>query len=140
MRKLPWVVLAASAGVVIACSDRSPVAAGGSVPRGTWGSDAASLTVRDTSAALEVVTSGACYGSYGEAEGPLPAPTFDVPGTYNQLTGAYPGVVTHAARFSGTVQGQSLSIRITVPALQQVYGPYSLTLGLDQAWNACLYP
>lgn len=139
MRKLPWVVLA-SAGVIAACSDRPPVAPGGSLPRGTWASDVTSLTIQDTSAILKVATSAACYGSYGEVDQPIPAPTFDVPGTYHQLTGAYPGQITYAARLSGAVQGQHLSITITVPALQQAYGPYGLTFGLNQTWNACLYP
>jgi hypothetical protein len=107
---------------------------------GRWGSDQASLTLADSGGSLYVLASGGCYGSYGDFDQSLPEGGFSVPGTYTQLTGAYPGMIRYPALFSGTIEARQLSITVTVPALQGAIGPFTLTRGVTRAWPACLYP
>ena len=33
-----------------------------------------------------------------------------------------------------------MTLSISVPALQQILGPFSLTLGVVKTWPVCLYP
>ena len=112
----------------------------GFVPPGTWGSEKASLTVTTTGATLEILASGGCFGSYGEMPQPIPNGPFSIAGTYTQLIGAYPGRIQYAAQFSGVVEGNRMSIAITVPALPQILGPFQLSDGVNNVWSPCLYP
>lgn len=105
-----------------------------------WGSNEAGLTVADSRATLQILASGGCYGSYGEIDQPIPSGTFTLSGTYTQLTGVYPGSVQYAAQYVGTVAGRHMTLSITVPALQQLLGPFSLTQGVAKTWPPCLYP
>jgi hypothetical protein len=106
---------------------------------GPWGSNQASLAVSDTGASL-LIQAGGCYGSYGEIARPLPGSTFDLGGTYTQLTGAYPGKTQYAAQFTGSVSGTQMTLTVTVPALQDAIGPFTLVRGVTTTWTACLYP
>ena len=116
----------------------------GFVQPGVWGSENASLTITKDSATLALLASalptGGCFGSYGEITQPIPNGNFSIAGTYTQLMGAYPGKVEYAARYSGVVEGNRMSIAIAVPALQQAFGPFLLTAGVNNAWTPCLYP
>ena len=107
---------------------------------GTWGSSQASLTVADTGASLLILASGNCYGSFAEVAGPLATPAFDLPGSYTQLTGAFPGKIEYPAQVSGAVAGEQMTLTVTVPSLHQAFGPYFLTHGVHQTWPACAYP
>lgn len=173
MRRTSFLLLMASVGITLACSDRSPTSpemttirnatesAGvsplktdgrgrhvivvpprgdGFVRPGTWGSEKASLAVAATGATLEILASGGCYGSYGETAQPIPNGPFSISGTFTQLTGVYPGKIEYAAQLSGVVEGNSMSIAITVPALPATYGPFALAEGVANAWSRCLYP
>ena len=71
---------------------------------------------------------------------PIPKGAFSIAGTYTQLMGAYPGKIEYAARCSGVVEGNRMSIAIAVPALQQTFGPFLLIVGVSNAWSPCLYP
>jgi hypothetical protein len=71
---------------------------------------------------------------------PIPNGSFSIDGTYTQLTGAYPGKIEYAARYSGIVEGNRIAIAISVPALQQGFGPFQLAAGLNNAWSPCLFP
>lgn len=114
------------------------------VQPGVWGSENAGLTVTKGSAALDILSStlpeGGCFGSYGEMTQPIPNGAFSIAGTYTQLIGAYPGKIQYAAQYSGLVAGNTLSITITVPALEQTFGPFRLTHGVNNAWSPCMYP
>ena len=118
----------------VGCSASSPDQAA------EWGSNQATLTVVDTSSTLRILASGGCYGSYGEFAQRMPSGAFTIPGTYTQLGGAYPGMVQYAAQFTGTLSGTHLSLSVTVPDLQQTFGPYHLTEGVTHQWSACAYP
>jgi hypothetical protein len=107
---------------------------------GVWGSEKASLTITKPGATLDILASGGCFGSYGEMTQPIPNGLFSIAGTYTQLMGAYPGKVQYTAHYSGVVEGNRMSLTITVPALQQAFGPFKLTDGVNNAWSPCLYP
>lgn len=139
MRTISFLFLAGLIAIAPACSDRLSTSTNESVQRGTWGSNTASLTIGDSSATLQILN-GNCYGVYGQIDQPIVTGHFDLPGTYTQLIGAYPGKVQYPAQYSGTVAGNQLSIAVTVPALQVTFGPFSLTYGMNSAWTPCLYP
>lgn len=105
-----------------------------------WGSSQVSLTVAESSATLQLLAAGGCYGSYGEIPEPIPPGSFSLPGTYTQLTGVYPGRVQYPAQYVGAVAGRHLTLTISVPGLQQTLGPFRLTYGVAKSWPACLYP
>lgn len=161
-------ILAAAAG----CSDRLPTAPASSAasgvesasaspgrsrgtivipPRGiegarfgTWGSDAASLTVEPAGGTLRVFGSAflgvGCYGGLGEVPRSIPAGHFVLPGTFVQLTGVYPGRIEYQAEYDGVIDGDVMTLTITVPSLPRVLGPYRLVYGAGNAWVRCLYP
>jgi hypothetical protein len=114
------------------------------VQPGVWGSEKASLTITKDSATLEILSltlpTGGCFGAYGEITQPIPNGPFSIAGTYTQLMGVYPGKIQYAAQCSGFVEANRMSITITVPALQQPFGPFLLTNGVNNAWSPCLYP
>ena len=116
----------------------------GSLPPGVWGSDKASLTIKEGGATLDILSlilpDGGCFGAYGEIGQPIPNGRFSLAGTYTQLIGAFPGKIQYAAQYSGVVEGNKMSITISVPALQQSFGPFLLTLGVKNAWSPCMYP
>ena len=129
--------LAASFGLALtiaACASTAPD------QPAVWGSSEATLTIAETGATLRILASGGCYGSYGDIEQPIPSGAFTLSGTYTQLMGAYPGRVQYPAQYIGTVAGRHMTLAITVPALQQHLGPFSLIYGVAQSWPACLYP
>jgi hypothetical protein len=125
---------------VVVVSPRSD----GFVQPGVWGSENASLTIGNDGAKLDLLSltlpTGGCFGAYGEMTQPIPNGNFSIAGTYTQLMGAYPGKIEYLARYSGVVQGNRMSIAIAVPALQQAFGPFLLTVGVNNAWSPCLYP
>lgn len=125
-------VLALSSG---ACASTVP-----DPPTTAWGSNKASLTSAQGTATIQILASGGCYGSLGEIDQPIPFSSFTLPGTYTQLMGVYPGSVQYDAQYVGTVAGRHMTLSISIPALQQVLGPFSLTLGVVTTWPACLYP
>ena len=137
MRARLFLPLIASVAIGGGCSNRAPTSANNP---GMWGSNEASLIVGDSVATLQILASGGCYGSYGNIGVPIPTGSFSVAGTYTQLTGVYPGKVQYDAQYSGSVSGRKMSITIAVPGLQRTLGPYALTYGVKNTWNACLYP
>jgi hypothetical protein len=121
-----------------------PPRSDGFILPGVWGSENASLTITRDGAKLDLLSSpfpnGGCFGAFGEMAQPIPKGAFSIAGTYTQLMGVYPGKIEYAARCSGVVEGSRMSIAIAVPALQQTFGPFLLTVGVSNAWSPCLYP
>jgi len=66
--------------------------------------------------------------------------SFALAGTYTQLIGAYPGSVQYESEYDGSISGSTMTLSISVPALQQTLGPFHLTAGVTSAWSPCLYP
>ena len=116
----------------------------GVLPPGVWGSEKASLMTKGASATVEIFSlalpPSGCFGSYGDIAQEIPNGHFSLPGTYTQLTGAYPGKMEYPAQFSGFVEGTAMTITITVSGLPQVLGPFVLTNGVTNAWEPCHYP
>ena len=111
---------------------------------GTWGSETASLTIEPAGGALRVFGSafpgGGCYGGLGDVPRSIPAGHFTLPGTFVQLTGVYPGRIEYQAEYDGVIDGDVMTLTITVPSLPRVLGPYHLVFGVGNAWTPCLYP
>jgi hypothetical protein len=111
---------------------------------GVWGSEKASVKIKGGSATVEIfalaLPLGGCFGSYGDIAQEIPNGHFSLPGTYTQLTGAYPGKIQYPAQFSGVVEGTAMTLTITVAGLPQVLGPFVLTYGVTNTWGPCLYP
>jgi hypothetical protein len=105
-----------------------------------WSSNEVSLTIAESSATLQILASGGCYGSYGEIDRAIPPGSFTLTGTYTQLTGVYPGSIQYTAQYVGTVAGRHMTLTINIPDLQQTLGPFSLTYGVAKTWPACHYP
>ena len=128
------IAIGVALAVTVACSATSP-----SKPD-QWRSDQASLSLSDTTSTLLILASGDCVGSYGDFNGDIPSGHFDIPGTYTQLTGVYPGKIDYPAQFSGSRAASAISITVTVPALQSSFGPFTLAPGALPDWQQCLYP
>jgi hypothetical protein len=105
-----------------------------------WGSDAADLAVRADGSTLRLLASGGCVGSYVDAAVPITSLSFDLPGTFTQLTGVFPGRVTHTAQITRTLRGTLMRLTVAVPSLSRVIGPLDLTRGVSHNWPNCQYP
>ncbi|MEP7002340.1 MAG: hypothetical protein ABI969_17760 [bacterium] len=105
-----------------------------------WSSDQANVVIGGNTTTVQVLASGGCYGSYGVIEQVIPPGAFTLPGTFTQLTGAYPGHVEYAAEYSGTVADNAMTLTIGIPAQRRTIGPFQLTAGVGKTWSACLYP
>jgi hypothetical protein len=136
MHKTSFLFLAALIGIPLACSNGLPTSA---VQRGMWGSDKASITIKDSGATLQILHDN-CYGAYGQIDQPIVTGRFDLSGTYTQLMGVYPGKMEYPAQYSGTVAGNQMSLTVTVAALQVTFGPFTLTYGMNNTWTPCFYP
>lgn len=111
-----------------------------SLPPGVWGSDDANLVIAQDGATIQILSSGNCYGVYGEIRRSIPEGRFDLPGIHTQLIGAYPGMISYAAQYSGIVQGGRMSMTVFVPELGKTFGPFLLVSGIHHSWSRCLYP
>jgi hypothetical protein len=174
MRRALRLVLTATIGTAMACSDRFPtapsigapaatesapssaaapagrtrhtvvVAPRSADPVGVWGSDQATLRVKETGGTIDILAltlpAGGCFGTYGEIAQPIPKGRFTLAGTYTQLLGVYPGKMDYPAQFSGSVEGNTMTIIISVPSQQRSVGPFVLTYGVNNTWTPCLYP
>jgi hypothetical protein len=110
------------------------------LPPANWGSDQVSLTITDGTGTIRLLSSGSCYGAYGEITQIAPTGTFSRSGNFTQLMGAFPGKLEYSAEYHGTVSGGVMTLGITIPALQQTLGPFHLTAGVTSTWTACLFP
>ena len=136
MRHRRVVPLIAALGLALgfsACSSTSP-----SEPA-VWGSAQALLKVEGGSATLRIFDGG-CYGSFGSITQPIRTGSFDLPGTFTQLMGVFPGSIQYDAQFTGTVAGKRIVLTVTVPARQLTLGPFNLTYGVGEELRNCLYP
>jgi hypothetical protein len=106
----------------------------------TWGSPEASVRITGDQATIQLMAAGGCYGSYGNIDEALPSGSFALSGSYTQLMGVYPGSIQYPAQYAGTIAGNTMTLSISVPALQQTLGPFHLAAGVTSSWSPCLYP
>lgn len=127
-------LLASAALALAACNSTGPEQSS------LWGSEQASLQVKQSGATLQILGGQGCYGASAEISGALGSSSFTLPGTYTQLMGVYPGYVSYPAQFSGSMLHGAISLTVAIPSTQQTLGPYLLSHGEGRTWPACLYP
>jgi len=101
---------------------------------GTWGGDNAGLIATDASAHVHI---GCTLGDTNAQIRPDAYGRFDVTGKYN--IDAYPvdrGIL-HPARFSGSVNGNELTLTVTLTDTGAQYGPVTLTRGKEPKMGPC---
>ncbi|HET9985335.1 MAG TPA: hypothetical protein VFQ38_17170 [Longimicrobiales bacterium] len=122
-------VLAATAAGLGGCTGRSGPTEPGRLAPGVWGADGANLTVASDHALLEL----SC--AQGTITGPLvvgEAGAVQADGTFGRVGGAPPpdGIFpSYAARYTGRLAGDALTLSILVPATAQELGPFVLRKG-----------
>ena len=108
------------------------------VPIGIWGGEHASLTLAAAGATIE----------FDCAHGTLPAPialtdgAFDAPGDYFPERGGPiridDPVVRRSARYSGSITGRTMSLRVRLIEPSEDVGTFTLTLGASGRVFKCL--
>lgn len=101
---------------------------------GTWGGEDAGLIASDTSAHVHI---GCTLGDTDSPIHPLADGSFDAPGTYN--VDAFPidrGIV-HPARFTGRVDGDQMTLSVTLTDTGRQLGPVTLTRGKEPKMGPC---
>jgi hypothetical protein len=111
----------------------------GPVPEGVWGGEQASLTINRDGGLIQLFCA---FGSIDQAIVTDQSGRFDVGGTQTPMMGALPigGLPRHPARYAGTTDGRTMTLRITVPDLQQTLGPFSLVYGVNSSLTPCMVP
>lgn len=101
---------------------------------GTWGGENAGLVATDTSAHVHI----GC--TLGEASGPIRPDAdgrFEATGTYN--VDAYPvdRGITHPARFTGRITGNSMTLTVALTDTARTLGPVTLIYGKEPKMGPC---
>jgi len=101
---------------------------------GTWGGDNAGLIVSNTDVHIHI----GC--TLGDALGPIRPDAngqFEATGTYN--VDAYPidRGITHPARFTGQIVGQTMTLTVTLTDTARVLGPVKLVYGTEPKMGPC---
>ena len=101
---------------------------------GTWGGDNAGLIVTSNDVHVHI----GC--TLGDAVGPIHPDAngrFEVSGTYN--VDAYPvdRGITHPARFTGQIVGQTMTLTVSLTDIPRVLGPVTLTYGKEPKMGPC---
>jgi hypothetical protein len=102
--------------------------------RGTFGGDNAGLMADDTSAHVHI---GCTYGNVHQPIVLDPGSRFDVAGEQN-IT-AYPidlGIF-HPARFTGSVDGRTMTLRVTLTDTAVTLGPVMLKFNEEPKMGSC---
>src|SRR5678810_901191 len=118
--------------IAVACYS-SPSGPVGAIS-GTWGGDNAGLIATDSSAHVHI---GCTLGDTNTQIRPDSYGRFDVTGKYN--VDAYPvdrGIL-HPARFTGSIDGNELTLTVTLTDTGAQYGPVTLTRGKEPKMGPC---
>lgn len=128
-RHLGWMVLVGALATTVYSGCQSPVAAGGVMLTGQWGSEQGRFTATQASTAFN----GAC-GSGNTIE-PI---MLDKKGRFD-LTGLYgaAGTAQGAARFRGTVGSKTLTLRVLKSDSTEAVASIVLNLGQQPALATC---
>jgi hypothetical protein len=132
-------LLAALATVVAACSSTTELPPGdGKIALGTWGGDTAGMIVSDTSLHLHI---GCTFGDVSGRVTLDASGRFDVTGSY--LIHAFPIAIgpTMPARFTGRLDGSTLTVTATVTDTIQkqtaVLGPVTVVYKREPKMRVC---
>jgi hypothetical protein len=142
VRALVGGAVAAAVAILGACG-HSTTPTGGSaldaVPIGTWGDDHAGLMVGEVAASAEFDC------AHGQINGAMTLDAmsrFDVSGTYTQEGGPVanppPPADVHPARYTGSTDGHTLILNVTLTDTGEALGPYTLTFGNPPRLVKCL--
>jgi hypothetical protein len=101
---------------------------------GTWGGDNAGMIVNGNDVHVHI----GC--TLGDAVGPIHPDEnghFEVSGTYN--VDAYPvnRGINHPANFSGQIDGQTMTLTVSLTDTARVLGPVSLVYGKEPTMGPC---
>jgi hypothetical protein len=110
------------------------------VPIGTWGGEHAGLMVGEVGASAEF---DCAHGATSGAMTLDAASRFDVAGTYTREHGGPvqnppPPPDIHPARYTGSTDGRTLILTVTLGDTGDVFGPYTLTFGAQPRLLKCL--
>lgn len=112
-----------------ACGAESPTAPDSTLDTGAWGGEHVLLSITASGATVEFDCAHAVIAQAITLKGG----TFDVPGDYFPEHGGPvredEPTVQVPSRFSGTVNGKSMTLRVTAIATGQDLGTFSLTNG-----------
>ena len=128
-RHLGWMVLVGALAATVYSACQSPVAAGGIMLTGQWGSEQGRFTATQVSTSFN----GAC-GS-GSTLDPIMLDKkgrFDLKGSYGAA-----GTAQSEARFRGSVGSKTLTLRVQRADSSEAVAPIVLNLGQQPALATC---
>ena len=109
------------------------------VLQGVWGGDQAGVTISRGGGSVQI------FCAFGSISQPVVANArgqFDVAGTFTPMSGVPPigGIPRYPARYSGTTDGHTMTLRITVSDLRLNAGPFTLVHGVPSGLSPCMLP
>lgn len=123
--------------VAAGCSNPTTVA--GPLSPGPWGGEHITLLVREDGASAELDCAAGQVNErlVADEEGRVTAVGTFTPGTGGPVHEDRPPP-TYTARYEGVLEGGTLTLRIVVPDLDQVVGPFTLRHGEEGRLLRCL--
>jgi hypothetical protein len=108
------------------------------VPAGTWGGPEVQVAVTSQGTTTQFVCA---HGTIDQLIAPDVNGNFSASGTYVYEHPAtivgQPNSDSHAARYDGELSGTTMRVSVTVPDKQQVFGPFTATLGATGPSTRC---
>jgi len=106
------------------------------LPTGTWGGDDVQVIVTSQGATLQFACS---HGAIHQPIEPDANGNFSATGTYVYEHPANPlsEADSHSARFDGQFSATTMRVTVTVPDKQDVFGPFTATLGATGPRTRC---
>lgn len=130
-RQMKAAALALGFTVLAACDNPFPP---GATVHGTWGGNNAGLMADDTSAHVHI---GCTYGDIHEPMVLDLSSRFDVPGEQNITAHPVDLGVLHPARFSGAIDGRTMTLTVTLTDTAVTLGPVSMTFEKEPIMGPC---
>jgi hypothetical protein len=116
---------------LVGCDDPFPP---GATVHGTWGGNNAGLLADDTSGHVHI----GC--TYGDLHHPIVldmSSHFDVAGEYNITAHPVDLGILHPARFTGSIDGHTMTLQVALTDTAVTLGPVSLTLDKEPSMGPC---
>jgi hypothetical protein len=101
---------------------------------GTWGGDDAGLIASDTSAHVHI---GCTLGDTDSPIHPLADGNFEASGKYNVDAFPIDRGILHPARFYGRIEGDKMTLSVTLTDTGRQMGPVTLTRGKEPKMGPC---